>query len=81
MPEIPQIEVNPEICSGCGICVAVCNYDAVKLAQSEEGLTAVIDELRCKRCGACSAACPSDAITIEYYSAQQIMSEIEEVLV
>ena len=80
-PEIPQIEVNQNICSGCGICVAVCGYDAVKLEKSEEGLVSVIDDLKCKRCGVCSAACPTDAITIKHFTTEQIMAEIEEMLV
>ena len=80
-PEIPQIEVNQDICSGCGICVAVCSYDAVKLEKSEEGLVAVVDDLKCKRCGVCSAACPTDAITIQHFTTEQIMAEIEGILV
>ncbi len=64
-PEIPQIEVNQDICSGCGICTAVCSYDAAKLEKSEEGLVAVIDELKCKRCGVCVSACPAEAVTIK----------------
>jgi len=80
-PEIPQIEVNQNICSGCGICIAVCSYDAVKLEKSEDGLVSVIDDLRCKRCGVCSATCPTDAITIKHFATEQIMAEIEEMLV
>jgi len=80
-PEIPQIEVNEDLCSGCGICSALCNYDAIKMAKSDRGLVSVIDDLKCKRCGVCSAACPAEAIKISHYSAEDIMSEIEEVLV
>jgi len=80
-PEISPIEVNQDICSGCGICVAVCSYDAIKLVQSNNGLVSAIDDLRCKRCGACSAACPADAINIKNFATEQIMAEIEEVLV
>jgi len=64
-PELPQIEVNQDICSGCGVCVAVCSYDAVKLEKSEDGLVSVIDDLKCKRCGLCASACPAGAITIK----------------
>jgi len=81
MLDIPQIEVNPDICSGCGICAAMCNYGAIKLEKSDNGLVAVIDEPKCKRCGVCSAACPTDAITIKHFTTKQIMAEIEEVLV
>jgi len=64
-PEIPEIEVNQERCRGCGICLALCPYDATKLEQFEKGLTLVINDLKCKRCGVCVSACPSEAITIK----------------
>jgi len=64
-PEIAPIEVNQDLCSGCGICVAVCSYDATELVKSDKGLVAVIDDLKCKRCGVCVAACPAGAIVIK----------------
>jgi len=64
-PEIPEIEVNKDLCSGCGVCVAVCPFDATRLEKSDEGLVAVIDDLKCKRCGLCVTACPAGAITIK----------------
>lgn len=62
--EIPEIEVNQEMCCGCGLCAAVCGYDAAKLVKSDGGLVSVIDELKCKRCGVCVATCPSGAVAI-----------------
>jgi NADPH-dependent glutamate synthase beta subunit-like oxidoreductase len=64
-PEISEIEVNKDLCSGCKICVAVCPYDAARLEKSDAGLVAVIDDLKCKRCGLCVTACPAGAITIK----------------
>jgi NADPH-dependent glutamate synthase beta subunit-like oxidoreductase/NAD-dependent dihydropyrimidine dehydrogenase PreA subunit len=64
-PEIPEIEVNQDICGGCGICVALCSYDAARLVESDKGLVSVIDNLKCKRCGVCVAACPAGAIAIK----------------
>jgi NADPH-dependent glutamate synthase beta subunit-like oxidoreductase/ferredoxin len=63
-PEIAEIEVNKDVCSGCGICAAVCPFDAAKMEKSGEGLISVIADLKCKRCGLCVAACPAEAITI-----------------
>lgn len=67
--EIPEIEVNEDLCSGCGVCVTVCPYDASKLEEVEEGeekgKKAVIDLNKCKRCGVCISACPSEARTIK----------------
>ena len=80
-PEIPEIEINREICSGCGVCVALCSYDAIKLEKSGNGALAVINDPRCKRCGVCVAACPSAAIALEHCINEEIMAEIEGVLV
>jgi NADPH-dependent glutamate synthase beta subunit-like oxidoreductase len=80
-PEIAEIEVNREICSGCGVCVPLCSYDAIKLEKSGDKAVAVIDDHRCKRCGVCVAACPSAAITLEHCVDKDVMAEIEGVLV
>ena len=80
-PDIPKIEVNEELCSGCGICVLLCSYEAIKLDKSGDEAIAVINDLRCKRCGVCVAACPSAAIIPEHLSDGEIMAEIEGVLV
>jgi len=79
--EIPEIEINQEICSGCGVCVFLCSYDAIKLEESGNEAVAVINDLRCKRCGVCAAACPSGAIAPEHFTNEEIMAEIEGVLV
>ena len=79
--DIPRIEVNKELCSGCGICVLLCSYEAIKLDTSDEEATAVINDGRCKRCGVCVAACPSAAIVPEHFSDEEIMAEIEGLLV
>lgn len=63
-PEISEIEVNQDLCSECGICVAVCPFDVIKLEKSDEDLVAVIGDLKCKRCDLCVTACPAGAITI-----------------
>ncbi len=78
--EIADIEVKRDACSGCGICVPLCSYDAIRLEKSGEASVAVIDARRCKRCGVCVAACPSMAISIEHCIDEEIMSEIEGVL-
>jgi len=70
--EIPEIEVTEDLCSGCGVCVGVCPYEASKLETSEKGLKSVIDDLKCKRCGVCVSACPSGARTIKDALAETI---------
>jgi NADPH-dependent glutamate synthase beta subunit-like oxidoreductase len=80
-PEIAKIEVNRDLCSGCGVCVLLCSYDAIKLEKSGDVSAAVIDDRRCKRCGVCVAACPSAAINLEHCVDKEIMAEIESALV
>jgi ferredoxin len=54
------VEVNPELCTGVGICVERCPIDAVTLV---DGL-AVIELARCIGCGLCVPACPENAISL-----------------
>jgi heterodisulfide reductase subunit A-like polyferredoxin len=70
--EISPIEVNQDRCSGCGICLALCPYNAPKLVKSNNERVIVIDELGCKRCGVCASACPAGAITIKDNLAETI---------
>lgn len=64
-PEILEVEINEDLCSGCGICVAVCPYDTCRLEKTEKGLVSVTDSLKCKGCGVCISACPAGARTMK----------------
>lgn len=55
------VEVDTDLCSGCGSCVYVCNYDAVRLIDNDGKLLSETDLFCCKSCGMCVAACPSGA--------------------
>jgi ferredoxin len=61
-----KVQVNPELCSGCGPCVDICP-EAFEL--NEEGVAAVkLDEVPAELLDACREAadsCPSEAISIE----------------
>jgi heterodisulfide reductase subunit A len=80
-----QIELEPntahvieEVCSGCGICVALCPYQAIAL--SAETKTAHINEVLCKGCGTCVAACPSASVQQNLFEDDEIFEEVEAVL-
>jgi len=75
--EIPDIEVNEDLCSGCAVCISLCPYGALSLKEGKDHPVLVIDTLRCKRCGACVTACPSTAITIKDEFTKRI-KEIEK---
>jgi Fe-S-cluster-containing hydrogenase component 2 len=53
------LQVNHELCNGCGDCVSVCPSNAIRL----EGGRAIIDEALCVGCQVCMGACTQDAIT------------------
>lgn len=78
-PEIPAIEVNEDLCSGCAVCVAVCPYDASKLEKRGDDLVSVVDETRCKRCSLCVVACPSGARRVKDGLAETVESAIAAV--
>ncbi len=55
------VEVDEERCSGCGVCVYVCNYDSAHLVVKDGKIVSATDTLTCKSCGMCVAACPAGA--------------------
>lgn len=55
-------EVNPEMCTGCGLCEERCQAAAMKL--DEDRKAATVDLTHCLGCGLCVDACPEDAIEL-----------------
>jgi heterodisulfide reductase subunit A len=43
--------VDEEVCSGCGVCVAVCTYKAISIDENKK--VAVVNEALCEGCGSC----------------------------
>ncbi len=52
---------NEELCTGCGKCGEICNYNAIAVVK---GRVLFFPEL-CHACGACSYICPEGAMTEE----------------
>jgi heterodisulfide reductase subunit A len=77
-------ESNPEMCSGCGVCVSVCDYGAIELVTEKQGDEEVtvskINQSLCKGCGCCVAACPSGAIEQRGFTGKQIEQMIKSAL-
>ncbi|MEW6523341.1 MAG: CoB--CoM heterodisulfide reductase iron-sulfur subunit A family protein [Bacillota bacterium] len=72
------VEVDAELCSGCGICVDTCPYGARELDQYER--VARVREVLCQGCGACAAACPNGATRHRNLDAGQVLAMIDAVL-
>lgn len=56
------ISIDPNLCNGCGLCVAACHEGALKMVN---GKATLISESYCDGLGACLPDCPTGAITIE----------------
>lgn len=57
------VQIDPELCNGCGICVKICMVDVIRM--DEEGKKAVARYPEdCIVCGACKLDCPQKAINI-----------------
>jgi heterodisulfide reductase subunit A len=69
--------VDPSRCSGCGMCIDNCAYNAIELIEDRRfGTVAVINEALCKGCGACSGNCRCAAIDVAGFSSEQIYAMI-----
>jgi len=68
-------QVNPNLCSQCGVCIAVCPYSAPHW--NERTLKAEINPVLCKGCGLCAASCRSGAINLKGFDQGQIFAMIE----
>ena len=55
------IEIDPERCDGCGLCVPSCAEGAIQIIDGKATLTA---EKYCDGLGACLGECPNDALHI-----------------
>ena len=58
-----MLEINLDLCVGCGRCVKVCPFGAITMVDEK----AIVDELVCNLCGACAQPdlCAENAIILE----------------
>lgn len=56
-----SVNVNEDLCIGCGECVKVCVFGGRELVDGK----AKIDQERCLGCGRCAEVCPTGATTIK----------------
>jgi heterodisulfide reductase subunit A len=67
--------VDEGICSGCGICVEICPYEAREV-DARRG-TSVVHSALCQGCGACIASCPNFACELRNGSSSQILRMVD----
>ena len=75
------VVVDESRCRGCGRCIQVCPYQAIKFQKnSNGGWFAAVDEALCKGCGNCISVCPSNAADSPYRNQEFLEQMIEEIL-
>jgi len=77
-PLMPLIDESK--CMGCGVCVEVCPYGAMKIVEKNGKKVAENIPAACKGCGACGASCIHKAIKMHHFADEQIMAQIEEAI-
>ncbi|CDN30116.1 putative 2-oxoglutarate oxidoreductase, delta subunit [Mucinivorans hirudinis] len=62
------IEVEKEICKGCGVCVSICPTKAIDLNAKVNSkgyhYCFMVNEDACIGCAACGMVCPDSVITV-----------------
>ena len=71
-PLPPSVNINEEKCSGCGVCVEICLFGALR--KNEMGV-AKVNNLLCMACGLCGASCPEKAITVENFADEELTAQ------
>jgi heterodisulfide reductase subunit A len=73
-PTVARVVKN--LCTGCGMCVVVCPYDAVSLKDGK----VEVNEVLCEGCGTCTATCLRSAIQVKNLSQHQVHEMIRACL-
>jgi heterodisulfide reductase subunit A len=72
--------VNEDLCGGCRICEALCEYGAIEMKEDSGKLRSHVIEALCKGCGVCGSACPTGAINMGHFTDKQILAQVRAAL-
>ncbi len=70
--------VDEDVCTGCGICVEICPYEARTL--NERKRIAEVNDALCTGCGGCIAACPSNASIHKNFTKKQLLNMVDDIM-
>jgi heterodisulfide reductase subunit A len=70
--------VDEDVCTGCGICVEVCPYEARTLNARKR--IAEVNDALCTGCGGCIAACPSNASIHKNFTKKQLLNMVDDIM-
>ncbi len=67
--------VDEELCSGCGLCIETCPYEAREMHPWKD--MAIVNVALCQGCGACAVACPNKASAVRNFTTGQVLAMVE----
>ena len=70
--------VDEELCSGCGLCIPACPYQA--RAMHDWKHKATVNEALCQGCGACIVACPNKACKLRNMTPTHVLAMMDAYL-
>lgn len=70
--------VEEDLCSGCGLCVTACPFDARQVDVDTK--ISLVNEALCQGCGACVSVCPNKASKLRNAKPETYMAMLEKYL-
>ena len=67
------VQIDEELCNGCGLCVMPCAEGAIEIV---DGKARVVKEELCDGAGFCLAVCPEGALTVEKREAPEFDEDL-----